>query len=94
MGTRKRTDITFETREVLIIKGGGLGIAWCAGCGQKVRVIRLLEADLKNLSGEPPSTEALHFVEASACAAAICLPSLLKRVSLQELPLHFRKEML
>ncbi|HSE97196.1 MAG TPA: hypothetical protein VLD57_02925 [Blastocatellia bacterium] len=45
MSTQKRIDIRFETREVLVIKTGG-GLAWCARCDRKVRIVHLVGADL------------------------------------------------
>jgi hypothetical protein len=96
MGSRKRTEITVETREVLIIRQGGFSIAWCAGCGKKVRIICLSGGDLKSLSPEPIGRKTivsqLHFIEIADGSLGICLPSLLKRVSVQDLPLRYRKE--
>lgn len=98
MGSSKRTEITVETREVLIIRQGGFSVARCAGCGKKVRIICLSGGDLKSLSREPIGRKTivgqLHFLETTEGSLGICLPSLLKRVSIQDLPLHYRKDLL
>lgn len=38
-GGYKRTEITVDTEEILVIRGSRAGRAWCAECGREVDVL-------------------------------------------------------
>lgn len=81
--TKRRTEITFETRRLLLVGGRGRVSAagWCASCGAKVVLVTAEEA--ARLSGVTAReifrrVEAgrLHFVETCGGGLLVCRESL------------------
>jgi hypothetical protein len=80
---KTRTEITVETREVVIIAGSSsLVHGWCARCGAEAGMVRLEEAALTAgaLQAIARRVEAgtLHLVEMAGGLSFICLTSLMK----------------
>jgi len=83
--TKKRTEITVETDQVLIIRQRRSGVrAWCDGCAEQVKMARAEEAAA--LAGVTARTiyrwveaEKVHFTETPDGSLFICLNSLLKK---------------
>ncbi len=64
----RRTEITVETCEVLLVKQrGGLNFGWCADCSKQVALISLSDACSSGLSAEEIHLQAeaglLHLIE-------------------------------
>ena len=79
----RRTEITVETYEVLILKGhGSLSRSWCASCGKQVAIISLDDACNSGLSVEEVQRQVeagrIHLVEPSGGSSLICLNSLVR----------------
>lgn len=76
----KRTTITIETEELLILRTRGTQRAWCAQCGAEVEMITPgipitspLPGDMRPLL----ASAQLHQLEAADGSALLCLNSLL-----------------
>jgi hypothetical protein len=83
MRTITRTEITVETRQVMVVhRQGNMVQNWCAQCGAKAGMIRLEEAVLAGLSlreiRHKIEADRLHLVEVADGLHFICLNSLLK----------------
>ena len=83
MRTITRTEITVETREVMVMnRRGSLFQSWCGRCGQLTGMLRLEEAALAGMSPQlicrKIEAETLHLVEMADGMNFICLNSLLK----------------
>ena len=82
MASRKRTEITVETHEVLIVKRGDSSVrTWCFGCNAEVRMIGLAEAGALTGNSTTGMLEMIdagevHCLEAGTCDPLICLKSL------------------
>jgi len=82
MASRKRTEITVETHEVLIIRTSDSSIrACCTGCGADVGLIPPDEAVALTGIGMPAILEMVdagdvHWVQTGTCTPLICLKSL------------------
>ncbi|HXI90925.1 MAG TPA: hypothetical protein VNO24_12985 [Blastocatellia bacterium] len=79
----RRTEITVETYEVLVIsRHGSVSRSWCASCGQEVAAISLDDACNSGLSIEAIQREVeagrIHLVETSGGSSLICLNSLIQ----------------
>jgi hypothetical protein len=79
----RRTEITVETYEVLLIKQrGGLSRSWCRSCSKQVSLISLADAWIAGLSAETirQGEEAgrFHLVEMADGSPSICLNSLIQ----------------
>jgi len=77
----RKTEITFETYEVLLIKQrGGFRRGWCATCAKQVALISMDQTRLSGLSTEVirQAVEAgrIHLVEAGGESTLICFDSL------------------
>jgi hypothetical protein len=60
MRTKRRTELTVETRRVLVIhQRGRLPKGWCERCGKQVRMINLEEAT----EADPSRLAITHWVE-------------------------------
>lgn len=86
MRTITRTEITIETREVMVMKRrGSLFESWCRDCGEQTGMVRLEEAALAgvNLQAICRQLDAhkVHLVELADGVKLICLNSLLKYFS-------------
>ena len=76
MASRKRTEITVETHEVLIIRKGDSSVrAWCTDCNAEVRMIPLDEA--VGLAGvsitgllQMSTAGEIHWLQAGTCTTA------------------------
>jgi hypothetical protein len=85
MRTKKKTEITVETDQVLIIRQRRSGVrAWCDGCAQPVKLVTAEEA--ATVAGVSTRTiyrwveaEKVHFTETPDGSLLICLNSLLKK---------------
>ena len=82
MRRRKRTEITFETEQVWVIRRSGQPVlAWCPACVRQVRMVRPEEAAvLVDLSPRAIYRRVedgqLHFTETPEGQLWICLNSL------------------
>jgi hypothetical protein len=79
----KRTQITIETDQVLIIRRRGCVRQWCRECGRETDMVSLSQAGLVTGVAQPlllecARTERWHLTEAVAGAPLVCLDSLLK----------------
>ncbi len=77
----RRTEITVETCEVLVIsRQGVLSRSWCPSCAQQVPAVRLTDACMSGLSVEALEREVetgrIHLIEAVGGSLLICLNSL------------------
>ena len=77
----RKTEITVETYEVLIIsRHGRLSRSWCASCGKQVAIITLNDASMSGLSIEAVRRQAeagrIHLIETAEGLSFICLNSL------------------
>ena len=76
----KKTQITIETDQVLIIRRQCVGKAWCRVCEQEVDVVRTDQArgllgSATDAAGQP--TRRWHFCQDAEGSALICLNSLM-----------------
>ena len=83
MTTRKRTQITFETDRILIIRRRTSARAWCPQCGREVDLVGLEEAGLltgisRDALRRGVDSQIWHFTEAADKSVFICLNSLLE----------------
>ena len=83
MAGHKRTEITIETDQVVIIRRRHSSRAWCRECGCEVDMVGLQEAGV--LAGMPQEAmhhqaqaRGWHLFEGQTGAELICLQSLLK----------------
>jgi hypothetical protein len=82
VGTKRKTKITVETDEVLIIRSSRTEVtAWCAGCNQHVRMVTTEQAAStagRSLRWVLRQVEAgrLHFLETPEGGVLICPNSL------------------
>ncbi|MBI3949045.1 MAG: hypothetical protein HY314_01115 [Acidobacteria bacterium] len=82
---KKRAEITFQTRERLVIRQrGNLVQAWCEACGEEVRMVAAeTAAALVGISTRTIyrwiEAKQLHFTEPPRGVFLVCLKSLLKR---------------
>ena len=79
----KKTEITVETFEVLIIsRHDRLSRSWCESCGKQVALIGLNDACLSGLSIEAiqrqVETGRIHLIETVGGSSMICLNSLIQ----------------
>ena len=84
----KRTRITIETDQVLIIRRRGCTRHWCRECGQEVDMVSLSQAAALAGVAQPlpldwPRAKKWHVTEAGAGSTLICLDSLLNVARLQ-----------
>jgi len=83
MAGRKKTEITIETDQVLVIRRRRSSRAWCRECGSDVDMVGLADVGmLTGISGHALQDHAegcgWHVFESGNGTALICLPSLLK----------------
>ncbi len=83
MKIRRRTEITHETREVLVLRRRGNAEVWCNECGAPVKMIRPEEAAAAmcvslRLVFRQLEAGKLHFEETGEGSLFICLASLLE----------------
>ena len=83
MRTITRTEITVETRQVMVInRCGALVQSWCAECGEQAGMVRLEEAALAGVSLKAICRQLearrLHLVEMADGLNFLCLNSLMK----------------
>ena len=74
----RRTEITVETYEVLVMsRRGSLSRSWCASCGRQVAIVSLDDACYSGLSVEVVQRQVedgrIHLVETSGGSSLICL---------------------
>jgi hypothetical protein len=87
MASSKRTEISVETHEVLILRKRDSSVrAWCFECRAEVRMIPADEAIA--LTGitmtamlEMVNAGEIHWVWADVCAPLLCLKSLIARLA-------------
>jgi hypothetical protein len=71
----RKTEITIETYEVLVISHrGSLSRSWCASCGKQVAVIGLSEEAV----GQQAPGGRLHLIKAVGGESLVCLNSLIQ----------------
>jgi hypothetical protein len=85
MAARKRTEITVETDQVLVIRRRRSIRAWCRECACEVDMVGLAEAEvLTGMSAKVLRDRAQarrwHLSESSDGTALVCLESLLKSI--------------
>jgi hypothetical protein len=89
VASRKRTEITVETHEVLIIRKGDPSVrAWCSDCNAEARMIPLDEAvglAGVSISGilQMAAAGEVHWLQAGTCTPLICLRSLVERLTVK-----------
>lgn len=79
----RKTEITIETFEVLVISSrGSRHRRWCDGCGKQVAVISIHDACMSGLSMETIERHAptgrIHLIVAAGGLPTICLNSLIQ----------------
>lgn len=79
----RRTEITIETDQVLIVRYRRTVKAWCVHCRSEVEVIDAAQADAIQAAHDPTRHESFpsrgwHVCEDGDRASMICLQSLLK----------------
>jgi hypothetical protein len=89
----RRTEITVETYEVLLIKQrGSLSHSWCRSCSKQVTLISLDDACTAGLSAETISQRGedgqFHLIEMAGWPPFICLSSLIQ--TLEEKQVMYR----
>jgi len=81
MKLRKRTEITVETDEVLVVRRTRVYRAWCSECGQQVEMLGMDDADALSRRSRRERQRGQgtgwHLC-ASGDTPLVCLPSLLK----------------
>lgn len=83
MRTITRTEITVETRQVMVMnRRGSLFQSWCGHCGAQAGMVRLEDAALAGVSLQAIcrqiEADKVHVVEVADGLNFICLNSLLK----------------
>ena len=83
----RKTEITVETYELLIVKQrGSLSRTWCASCGKHVAVISFKDACMSGLNLEAAQQLVeggrLHLIETAVGFSFVCLDSLVRAVSI------------
>lgn len=79
----RKTEITIETYEVLVINShASRNRNWCASCGKQVAVISIHDACMSGLSMETiqrhAQTGRIHLIVAAGGLPTICLNSLIQ----------------
>lgn len=78
MEVRKRTEITVETNEVVVIRRARLYRAWCAECGKEVEMLIAQDARAIAGLGEETAHPVKWHVQQQEQTALVCMESLLK----------------
>lgn len=81
MSLRKRTEITVETDEVLVVRRTRIYRAWCSQCGQEVDMLGIDDADALSEGsrrGRRRGQRSGWHLCASGDTPLVCMPSLLK----------------
>ncbi|HSB11683.1 MAG TPA: hypothetical protein VLM38_19495 [Blastocatellia bacterium] len=84
MRLRRRTEISVQTHEVLVMrKPGREALAWCAGCGEQTRMLTLDKAMALTAASSREIHRRLeagevHFTETTDGFVLMCMNSLLK----------------
>lgn len=78
-----RTEITIETREVIVLsRRGSVFQSWCGRCGELAGMVRFEEAELAGVSLHEVfrkiDADEIHLVRLADGLSFICLNSLLK----------------
>ena len=94
---RKRTEITIETSQVLIIQRHRSVRIWCPGCGGEVEMVDLEDVMASGESGQrvlqdSDQVQTWHFAEGQDGAHFVCVPSMLQSMKSSPAPLFGRKE--
>jgi hypothetical protein len=79
----RKTEIIFETYEVLIItRRGSLSRRWCASCGEQVAIISWDDARISGLGIDAVQRQVeigrIHLIETAGGSSLICLNSLIQ----------------
>jgi len=89
MSLHKRTEITVETHEVLIIRRGDSSVrTWCTECNAEVRMIPADQAvalagiGMNGILAMVAARE-VHWAQAGTCTPLICLASLVARLAVK-----------
>ena len=83
MEVRKRTEITVETDEVLVVRRARVYRAWCAECGQEVDMVMMDDAHAlvgRLRKGIVEGRDREWHIGASGETALVCMQSLLKSI--------------
>jgi hypothetical protein len=80
MDVRKRTEITIETDEVLVVRRARVYRAWCGECAQEVDMVNMDDAHalVGSRKGIAEGHDRDWHIGASGEMALVCMPSLLK----------------
>lgn len=79
----KRTEITVESYEVLVMsRRGSLRLSWCPSCRKNVAIISLDDACMSGLSIEAirrhAETGRIHLIDTVGGSSLICINSLIQ----------------
>ena len=81
MEVHRRTEITVEKEEVLVVKRARIYRAWCRGCGCEVDMVGITDAlavaGMAGQAGELSTSPSWH-VFRDGIGELVCLESLLK----------------
>jgi len=84
MGTHKRTEITVETNEIVVVRRARFFRGWCAECGCEVDLVAMPDAravaGISGQNSEVTPVQQWHVCEGQDSGALVCLESLLKSV--------------
>ena len=80
MSLHKRTEITVETNEIVVVRRARFFRAWCAECGREVDMVGLSDARAVAGTGEAVQGKQWHVCEGQNQTALVCLDSLLKSI--------------
>ena len=84
MALHKRTEITVETNEIVVVRRARFFRAWCPECGREVDMVGLSDARAVAGSGEAAQAAVQakdwHICEGQNQTALVCLDSLLKSI--------------
>ena len=81
MEVRKRTEITVETSEVMVLRRTRVYRAWCAECGREVDMVGVPDARaIAGVREEDPARPAKWHVYEEPEGALVCMDSLLKSI--------------
>jgi len=80
MQVHKRTEITIETSELMVVRRARIYRAWCAQCGKEVEMVEGPNARaIAKLPGEAAHPATWHVYEEQS-VELVCMESVLKGV--------------
>jgi hypothetical protein len=78
----KRTEITIEKNEVLVVRRTQISRGWCPECGREVEMVGMPDANaIVGMSGSGDTSRSLRWrICGDPGSALVCLESLLKSI--------------